>query len=151
MVRFLSALLLVVVVACGVSSAYGGSFGLGIILGEPTGISFKQWVSTRHAFAGAAAWSFGNVSAFHVHLDYLYHGPLGVGIESGGFLYYVGIGGRLKAVEDDSRIGVRVPLGLNYVFDDAPIDLFFEIAPILDVVPSTDFRMNGSLGIRYFF
>jgi hypothetical protein len=66
-------------------------------------------------------------------------------------LYYVGIGARLKATEGDSRIGVRVPLGLDYVFDDTPIDIFFEIAPILDLAPSTDFRLNGSLGLRYFF
>ncbi len=149
--RILSVLMLLAMLLTVASSAFAGDFGLGIILGEPTGISFKQWLSERNAIDAAAAWSFGNTSAFHVHMDYLYHGPLGADMEPGGMLYYVGIGGRFKATEGDSRIGVRIPLGLNYVFDNTPIDLFFEIAPILDLVPETEFRMNGSLGLRYFF
>jgi hypothetical protein len=151
MTRILSVFVLMTLLLAGAAAAQTGSFGLGIILGEPTGISFKQWLSDRNALDGAAAWSFGNVSAFHVHMDYLYHGPLSADIDHGGFLYYVGIGGRLKATEGDSRIGIRIPLGLDYVFDDTPIDIFFEVAPILDLAPSTDFRMNGSLGLRYFF
>ncbi len=151
MMRVLSVFMLAALLLAGAASAYAGGFGLGIILGEPVGISFKQWLTERNAIDAAAAWSFGNVSAFHVHMDYLYHGPLGVDIDHGGLLYYVGIGGRLKATEGDSRIGIRVPLGLDYVFDDTPIDIFFEVAPILDLAPSTDFRMNGSLGLRYFF
>ncbi|MFC1799735.1 hypothetical protein ACFL2Z_02350 [Candidatus Eisenbacteria bacterium] len=149
--RTLSVLMLLAVLLTLASAAFAGDFGLGIILGEPTGISFKQWLTERNAIDAAAAWSFGNVSAFHVHMDYLYHGPLGADVDPGGMLYYVGIGARLKATEGDSRIGVRLPLGLDYVFDDTPIDIFFEIAPILDLAPSTDFRMNGSLGLRYFF
>ncbi len=33
-------------------------FGLGIILGEPTGVSGKLWTSSENAFDFAAAWSF---------------------------------------------------------------------------------------------
>ena len=32
-------------------------FGLGVVLGEPTGISFKSWTSAHGAFDGAVAWS----------------------------------------------------------------------------------------------
>ena len=69
----------------------------------------------------------------------------------GRMLFYAGIGGRVKAEEDDSRIGVRVPLGLDYVFAGPPLDVFFEVAPVLDVAPGTDFRVNGGIGIRYYF
>jgi len=150
-VRIMFALVLLTVVMAAASPALAGDFGLGIILGEPTGVSFKQWLTDRNAIDAAAAWSFGNVSAFHAHMDYLYHGPLGDHSLSEGMLYYVGIGGRFKATEGDSRIGVRIPLGLDYLFYDTPIDLFFEVAPILDLAPETEFRMNGSLGLRYFF
>lgn len=143
-------LLIGIVLACA-SSVFARGFGLGIILGEPTGVSFKQWLSDRNAFDAAAAWSFNHPDAFHIHMDYLFHGPLSANIDQGGFLYYVGIGGRFKATEGDSRLGVRVPLGLDYVFGNAPIDLFFEVAPILDLTPETDFRVNGGLGLRYFF
>jgi len=46
----------------------GGSydFGLGIILGEPTGITFKYWASDKAAFDGALAWSFSKEDKFHI-------------------------------------------------------------------------------------
>jgi hypothetical protein len=149
--KVLSALMLLVALLTVATPACAGDFGLGIILGEPTGISFKQWLTEHHAIDAAAAWSFGNESAFQVHMDYLFHGPISAGVDHGGFLYYVGVGGRLKATEGDSRIGVRVPLGLDYLFDNAPMDFFFEIAPIMDLAPETEFTLNGSLGFRYFF
>jgi hypothetical protein len=31
------------------------------------------------------------------------------------------------------------------------LDFFFELVPILDLAPSTDFGMNAAIGIRYFF
>ncbi|MEE9501339.1 MAG: hypothetical protein V3V48_04650, partial [Candidatus Aminicenantaceae bacterium] len=48
-------------------------FGLGIILGEPTGVSFKNWVGRREAFDVAVAWSFEGEGAIHIHADYLFH------------------------------------------------------------------------------
>ena len=149
--RITPVLILVAVVPCAVSSAWAGSFGLGIILGEPTGLSFKQWITGANAVDAGAAWSFDNPSAFHFHMDYLYHRGVDLSSDVGGFMFYFGIGGRFKAEEDDSRLGVRVPLGLDYVFDDTPLDLFFEVAPIMDLAPETEFRVNGGFGIRYFF
>jgi hypothetical protein len=128
-----------------------GGVGLGIVIGEPTGVSFKQWMPGGTAVAGAAAWSFEDEGAFHAHVDYLFHRPGPPEADAGRVLFYAGIGGRIKAEEDDSRIGVRVPLGLDYVFAGPPLDVFFEVAPILDLAPSTDFHVNGGVGIRYYF
>ena len=64
--------------------------------------------------------------------------------------FYYGIGGRLKATSD-SRLGLRVPIGLNYIIKDNPLDLFVELVPMLDLVPATSFTINAAIGIRYFF
>jgi hypothetical protein len=136
-------------VVCSVQESNG--IGLGIVLGEPTGVSFKQWMTGGTALAGAAAWSFEDEGAFHAHVDYLFHRQDVVEADAGRMLFYVGIGGRIKAEEDDSRMGVRVPLGFDYVFAGPPLDVFFEVAPVLDVAPGTDFRVNGGIGIRYYF
>lgn len=140
-------------IAAGVEPA--GALGLGVILGEPTGVSFKQWVTGGNAIGGAAAWSFEDESAFHVHVDYLYHrynlADIQAQADEGRLLWYFGIGGRLKAEEDDSRIGVRVPLGIDYVFSGPPLDIFLEVAPLLDLAPGTDFKLHGGFGIRYYF
>jgi hypothetical protein len=56
-----------------------------------------------------------------------------------------------KQEEDQNRLGVRVPLGLDYLFARSHLEMFFEVAPILDLAPSTDLRVNAGLGIRYYF
>ncbi|HLA99887.1 MAG TPA: hypothetical protein VJO14_00750, partial [Bacteroidota bacterium] len=48
-------------------------FGLGVVLGEPTGFSFKGWIDSRSAIDAGLAWSFLHETTFHVHVDYLMH------------------------------------------------------------------------------
>ena len=48
-------------------------FGLGIIIGEPTGISMKYKLGGITAIDAGIAWSFGNNSGFHIHSDFLWH------------------------------------------------------------------------------
>jgi hypothetical protein len=126
-------------------------FGIGVIAGEPTGVSFKQWLAGANAVDAALAWSFNEPGAFNFHLDYLYHMVSAGDLRIPGWKFYIGIGGRLKLVEDDSRLGMRVPFGVNYLFQTSPFDFFLEIAPILDLAPATEMRLNGGFGIRYYF
>jgi hypothetical protein len=120
---------------------------LGIILGEPTGISLKAWQSDDTAFDAGFAWSFGDNGSLHLHADYLWHKWLDV--ETGSLALYYGLGARLQ-VADDPRFGARVPVGLQYNIPDTRLATFFEVAPLLDLVPETSFDVNGGLGIRIF-
>jgi hypothetical protein len=127
--------------------------GLGVIIGEPTGISLKSWLSSSTALAMAAAWSFSDYEAFQVHLDYVLHHPR---LVEPNFPFYYGIGGRLKlhdthADKNDAHFGVRIPLGLTYLFRDVPLDMFIEVVPILDLVPDTDVTLNAAVGMRFYF
>ena len=124
-----------------------GNTELGVILGEPTGISLKVWQSDRSAFDAAAAWSFSDNESLHVHADYLLHSWLDV--DKGSMSIYYGLGAR-ALLSSDSRLGVRIPVGLEYIFQDQPLGLFFEVAPLLDLAPETEFGVNGGIGIRYF-
>ena len=142
--------LLAVLLTCVSAQAQDRGFGLGVILGEPTGISFKQWIEKKKAIDGAIAWSFEKKSAVHLHADLLFHTSNIVKVEMSKLVAYYGIGGRIKFV-DKSRIGVRVPLGLDYLPSETPIDVFLEIVPLLDLAPSTDFTLNAALGVRFFF
>ena len=125
-------------------------WGLGIILGEPTGVSFKKWLSKDHAIDAAAAWSFGHEDAFHLHADYLFHNRNLINIDGNRIPFYYGVGGRLK-FQNQSRFGIRFPVGITFFIREAPIDLFFELVPILDLAPSTDFDLNAAIGARYYF
>jgi hypothetical protein len=145
-------ILFIGVIICSSAQAQNRGFGLGIIIGEPTGISGKLWTGGNTAIDGAAAWSFEKEASVHLHGDLLFHNfsfhPRE--IRKGTLLLYYGIGGRIK-FEDKSKVGVRVPLGINYLFPHGPLDFFLEIVPVLDLAPSTKFGMNGALGFRYFF
>ncbi|MFC1476834.1 hypothetical protein ACFL6L_00030 [candidate division KSB1 bacterium] len=169
----------------------------GVILGEPTGLSFKVWdkrfstitavtdgrnnaakvrkvfnaghsiiseldiqnddvddifrsVNTNFsAFAGAIAWSFSDEGAFQVHLDYLRHRFDLFTVKEGELLLYYGLGGRIKTEKNDTRAGIRFPVGLDYLIPETEIDLFFEIVPIMNLVPKTEFNMNAAIGLRY--
>lgn len=133
-----------------VANAQSKGIGLGLIVGEPTGISFKYWTGSTTAFDAALAWSFIDEGAFHIHGDYIFHNMRLISVPEGTLPFYYGIGARLKT-SHDSRLGVRVPLGLAYLFQNAPIDIFLEIVPILDLTPKTDFSINAAIGARYFF
>lgn len=142
--------LLVLLLLCSTAAEGSKSWGIGVIIGEPTGLSLKFWSSRTTAFAAAAAWSFRKEQKLHLHMDYLFHNFRLVKARGGRLPLYIGIGGRVK-FEDETRVGVRLPLGACYILNSHPIDIFFEVAPLLDLLPETGFDINASIGIRYFF
>lgn len=127
------------------------TFGAGVVLGEPTGISLKLWTSTSTAIVGGVAWSFSGKSSLHLHSDYIWHNFSLVEVEEGTLGFYYGIGARVLLSDNKSRLGARVPVGVNYIFSNVPLEIFAEIVPIFDLIPDTKFNGNGGLGIRYFF
>lgn len=134
------------------SSTGPGTFELGIILGEPTGISAKLWFSQNTALDGAVSWSLrdnddGNL---YLHADYLWHDFSLINTSSGRLPLYYGIGGRI-VLANNEKLGARVPVGLSWLFKGAPLDLFLEIAAIVDFIPDIDVDFNGGIGLRFIF
>ncbi len=139
------------VISCAASDVFAREgVGLGLIAGEPTGVSVKFWLDDTAAIDGAVAVSLADNNPFQVHADYLIHSnssAAGADEVKGSLPWYYGLGGRIK----NNRFGVRVPVGITYLFNSVPMDLFAEIVPILDLTPSTDLALNGAIGIRYYF
>ena len=135
------------------AAARDGDFGLGAILGEPTGPSFKVWTGASSAIDGAAAWSLDDRNSFHLHVDYLWHNFSVIKLTKGSMPLYFGLGGRIQFEEgdDDDLIGARIPVGLEYLPARTPLGIFMEIVPVLNLAPDTEFDMEGALGIRYYF
>lgn len=149
--------------AFSINSAYAqkseNKVGVGLMVGEPTGLSFKAWTSDNTAFDAGLAWSFGRYDAVNIHADYLWHhfDVFGDDINKGQLPVYYGIGGRIIFADDypdqgDENVvlGARVPVGINYLFEDSPVGLFLEVAPIVNIAPETDFDVDGSLGVRFY-
>ena len=131
------------------SSTGPGGFELGVILGEPSGISAKMWFDRDTALDGALSWSLGSNDKLHIHADFLWH-DYGLIHSTAVLPVYYGIGGRI-ILDDDAHLGARVPIGISWLPDGVPLDLFVELAGILDIIPDLDFELNGGIGIRFIF
>jgi hypothetical protein len=143
-------LVTVLIVLVLATSALAGNVGLGVTVVEP-GLSLKVWSGTRTAFDVGAGWAVGHSDWIYAHGDYLWH-RYELDVEEGSLPFYFGIGARVLLHEgDDTKIGVRVPLGLDYLFENHRWDIFIEVAPIIDLMPETDIAVGGGLGARYYF
>ncbi|HXV14249.1 MAG TPA: hypothetical protein VEC56_08575 [Candidatus Krumholzibacteria bacterium] len=136
------------------ASAQEKRVGLGFIVGEPTGIDLKFFLNNTNALEFALAWSLSDENDLHLQGDYLWHRFDVIDLNNGDDMpLFFGIGGRVIFREDpiDDHVGIRFPVGLNYIFADYPFDIFAEIVPILDVAPDTDFDLEGAIGARFWF
>jgi hypothetical protein len=134
------------------TSDMSGRLGLGVIFGEPTGVSLKYFFTDSIAIDGGAGWAFHHHTDFHLHSDILWHDFDLIPVPEGKLPLYLGVGARLK-VEDhaDDRFGIRVPVGVSYFFERLPIEMFGEVAPVLDVAPSPRGGLTAGVGVRWWF
>lgn len=139
-------------------AAYGPEekrFGLGVYLGEPTGVTGKYYLAEKMAFQGIASWSFFD-EAFTVIGDVLFDvHDLAAGNRDYALPIYIGAGAKFVAENNnagnDSTFGVHVPIGIAWQSLNAPIEIAFEIAPGIDLAPETEFDINGGIAFRFYF
>lgn len=151
-------LALVAALAMAICPAPAQAVGLGVIVGDPTGLCGKLWLDDGNAVAAAAAWSFRDDGALHLHADYLHHHDVSAGARRHAgrpaqqlrpAIHY-GLGFRFRD-EKDARLSLRFPVGFTGHVIQAPADLFVELVPLLDLAPATELDLNAALGVRYYF
>ena len=136
------------------------TFGLGLMIGAPAGLSGKWFYgrSTAFDFGIGVFRYYRNRDGVHLHVDHLWH-PVSLAHNATFELpLYVGIGARVIDFDDSNgtAIGVRVPIGIAFDFNTAPLDIFFELALVLDTFRNygdddIDGDLNFALGARYYF
>ena len=149
MTRRLFLVLLIALISLGTAVAETDTFGIGVLLGEPTGLSAKVRLGPTSAIDAAAAWSFVDEGSFYFHADYLVHFNDIFTVDPGELPLYVGAGGMIS-LREDPLLGLRIPVGLAYEFEPVPLDVFFEIAPGMGIFPETSLEFGGGIGIRYY-
>jgi len=123
-------------------------FGIGVIIGDPTGISINI-EKDNVAYAGAIAWKI--PERLHVHSDYLINFRIESEEEIPGIMKaYMGGGGFFQISKNDVFLGIRVPFGLKYIFEDLPLDIFFEVVPGFLLIPETALSLQGGVGLRIY-
>ncbi|WP_103927594.1 hypothetical protein [Petrotoga sp. SL27] len=126
-------------------AVFSAPLGIGVKIGEPSGLYIRSYTSSM-SFAGiTAAWSFSH-NSFTIQADYNAVSPNVFGDID--FSYG---GGIHVGVQDDLNLGIRFPLALNFAIPETPVLTFLEIAPGFMFLPSTDFDLSGGLGIVYNF
>jgi hypothetical protein len=142
------------------------TFGLGLMLGAPSGLSGKYFLTASTAIDFGIGiiryrpFDRGRDGNVHIHADYLLH-PLSLAsTEPFELPLYFGLGARALDFDDDEgdegfAIGVRAPLGVAFDFNNVPLDVFVELALVLDFFVSyrdnIGFDFNGAAGVRYYF
>lgn len=125
-------------------------FEIGAMLGQPTGLVGKYWINPRSAIDVATAYAFGDGNYFELHGDYLFH-FLYPTISQGLLPLYFGLGPLLKVGGGDSYFGLRLPIGAEYFFGNAPFSLFGEAGPRVEISPDTKVGVTGGVGARFVF
>jgi hypothetical protein len=148
------------------------TFGLGLELGEPTGLNGKYFLSESGALDFGIGWIYRHYyygDGFHIYADYLWHPVSLVSASAFELPFYIGGGLRFWSFTycdqrvcefDGSAIGIRIPFGIAFDFNNAPLDIFIQLVPVIDFVNGdyydryrdrTHFGIDLSVGIRYWF
>ncbi len=134
----------------------GDEFGVGAVLGSPTGASAHMRLDGGHTLAGALAYNFARFPGLNIAVDYLWDNTYEFNTKSIQWDVYYGVGGRIIAIQsgDDKNktaLGVRAPIGVSHIIRDPHMMVFGEIAPVLNLVPSSDLGFDLGIGFRILF
>ena len=136
----------------------GGPVGLGMLLGSRTGLTLKIQPARAHGITldvGATPFS----NSISAALGYAFQvkpveAPSGVSAQ-----FYFGLGARLRVLfyPDDGDLvvgtvlGARIPLGISFLLRGFPVELFVEVAPVVDFWQTPGFDIEGVGGARVYF
>jgi hypothetical protein len=139
-------------------------FGLGIQLGSPSGLTGKVYLGGRRNaidFLVGGPYSdnywWGGIwaqAAYHWHITELTSGdgvaiPFRVGV--GGFVSTYRYGWWDGGRYGDAVIGARVPVGLDFDLEMAPVQFWVEVGAEVTILPPLGVGVDGGIGVRYYF
>jgi hypothetical protein len=135
-----------------------GTLGIGIILGEPTGITAKLYLKDDQAIQASAGAAF-VANGLQVNGDYVFHPWILQDKDTFVLPVYIGPGVRFIDYSGGSQssshfaAGLRVVGGMLFDFKNVPLDAFVEVAGVLeyDFSKGAGVGLNLGAGVRYYF
>jgi hypothetical protein len=129
---------------------------IGAVLGDPSGLSVRFGLDSRHSIGGALAASSGYYDGTHLHVTYLTEHARSFGGRQGPVDLYYGLGVRLIDYRDKNNdnivaLGPRAPLGLIYNISNPDLEFFGEIALTLDLISKIRTDLDLGVGVRVRF
>jgi hypothetical protein len=135
-----------------------GNIGVGIILGEPTGITAKLYLKDDQAVQAAAGAALIG-GGLHLSADYVFHPFILQDKESFVMPLYFGPGIRLIDYTQGREanyfaIGARAVGGMLFDFKKIPLDAFVEASAVFEygfAGHGGAVKLNAGAGVRYYF
>lgn len=132
-------------------------FGIGVILGDPSGLSAKYYLGGR-ANAIDAALAFDTTGAnngwMYLHASYLWHPSVLSKSADVEFPWHVGVGGFVATNQwsntTGNAIGVRVPIGIDADLEKVPVQFFADVALHVVILPATGVDFDVGIGVRFY-
>jgi len=123
-------------------------FGIGPVIGEPTGLNAQFFWDQSSAVDVGAAWSWDEwllLSADFQMYDFFMDMPREWKWFYGGGVYMT----LANDTHKDNSFGVRVPLGMRYHFPYSIVDVWGEVDPGVELAPETKFAFQGGIGLTF--
>jgi hypothetical protein len=135
-----------------------GTLGLGLIFGEPTGVSVKVYLADDRAIQAAFGASF-YADAWQLHGEYVLHPWILQDRDTFVLPVYLGPGLRFMRYNNGRNgdatfaAGIRAVIGLLFDFKNVPLDVFVEAGGVVEYDFTEGFGpgFNVGAGVRYYF
>jgi hypothetical protein len=130
---------------------------LGLRAGLPYGATIKHFLNKYNAVEGilASRWSGFVITGLYENESWLGKYPSlnwywGLGAHAG--FWDQGMNPNVKSTYVGAVIGADAVLGIEYTFDEIPLNLSLDLLPTVNVIGSTGWGgINGAISIRYVF
>jgi len=153
MKKTLVSVLLVLVVSLTFSQ-----FSIGVMVGQPSGLSARWQMSENLSLDLGAAYSFLWTTGIHIHVDGVFFDHTLLRLADRTIPVYFGVGARYLGAYwgpiGITTLSARVPVGVLYPFQvtrDVNLEIFAEVAPTIMLIPAFDFDVSFAFGVRYRF
>ena len=131
--------------------------GIGVRIGVDNGISLKHFVSDKNAVEGIVTFYKG------INATALYEWQREHDFDVKGLAWYYGVGGHVgfwnknkspfneEGSGTKAVIGLDGVIGLEYLFENAPITVGLDVRPIVNLIGDDGLWFQAGINVRYVF
>ena len=124
--------------------------GLGLYLGSPIGVTYKYWYARTMAVDAGVGVITGDFAFYATHLWHDFTILPKPASWNGQLPFYFGVGARSR-LASDANFGARTIVGVAFLHNTKPFELFAEVGPFLRLAPDVGVSIDGGVGFRYYF
>jgi len=136
------------------TSTPSSGISIGIVIGDPTGLSLKFWGIGQNSALQVNIGGGGFVAPADLSVSgsLLFHALLTRETPINGYLGVGALAGINQGRHGDGAVfGILVPLGLEFILSEVPLDIFMEVPPVIGFTTKGKplANLTFGIGLRY--